>query len=429
MLPVGLILLLLTGIGPLLAWRKSTLSNLAQQFLWPVLAAVITGAALVALGVRVWASGICFALCAWVLTTIVQEFVRGARVRKQTTGTDLFTALIGLFGRSRRRYAGYIVHLGIVLMFFGFAGEGFKQELALNMAPGQETTVGDYTVRHDALRVTADAQKQMITGHVTVSKDGSEVGTMTPAKWFYNKRPQEPTTEVAIRRAFAEDFYVVLGGFEVADQSAFYTITVNPLVNWVWFGLGIMVIGSIIAMLPESMFAVAMSKVPAGAATTTLLLVLLLTPGHALAQVSQAPQATAVPKADLQKELEGEIMCTCGCNRPMNDCPMEPNCHGLDEQRAKLTKFLEQGMDRDQVLAAFVADHGGQDILARPIDRGLNRLIWLFPYLAGGTAAIGVALAARRWSRRDEPSPDTAAASTDERVLNERLDDELRDLD
>jgi cytochrome c-type biogenesis protein CcmF len=431
MLPVGLVLLLLTGIGPLLAWRKSTIANMAHQFLWPVLAASVTAMALVVSGVRVWASGICFALCAWVLTTIVQEFVRGAGVRKQTTGTDLFTALVGLFGRSRRRYAGYVVHLGIVLMFFGFAGEGFKNEADVNLTPGQQVTVGAFTVRHDALRVSADAQKQMITGHVTVTENGTSLGTMTPAKWFFEKRQNEPpTTEVAIRRAIGEDLYIVLAGFEVADQSAFYKITVNPLVNWVWLGLGIMVVGCILAMLPESAFAVAVAKLPEGAATTTMLMLALLMPVSLRADGQEAQNASVNPKSALFNSLEGEIMCTCGgCRRPMNDCPMEPNCHGLGEQRAKLTKFLEQGMDRDAVLAAFVADHGSQEILARPIDKGFNRLLWMFPYLLGGTALVGVALLARRWSAHDESTAPATAVAAEDQALNERLNDELRDLD
>ena len=130
MLPIGLILLLLTGIGPLLAWRKSTIANLVHQFLWPATAAVVTGGALdrarrPRLGLRASASR----SAPGCSSTIAQEFIRGAGVRKQSTGTDLFTALVGLFGRSRRRYAGYIVHLGIVVMFFGFAGEGFKNEV------------------------------------------------------------------------------------------------------------------------------------------------------------------------------------------------------------------------------------------------------------------------------------------------------------
>ena len=129
MLPIGLMLLLLTGVGPLLAWRKSTLVNLRDQFLFPVAAAASSSAAcVVALGVRVWSSGLCFALSGFVVGTIAQEFWRGARVRQETTGTDLFTALVGLVGRNKRRYGGYIVHVGIVLIFLGFAGEGFKQD-------------------------------------------------------------------------------------------------------------------------------------------------------------------------------------------------------------------------------------------------------------------------------------------------------------
>src|SRR5687768_17913190 len=108
-----------------------------------------------------------------------------------------------------------------------------------------------------------------------------------------------------------------------------------------------------------------------------MILLLLLSPA---ALTAQAP----VQKSALFRELEGEILCTCSCRRPMNDCPMEPNCHGLDAQRAKLDKYvLTDRMDRDQVLAAFASDYGTQAILARPIDKGFNRLAWLIPYLVG----------------------------------------------
>ena len=117
MVPIGLVLLMLTGIGPLLAWRKSTLSNLVYQFAWPVGLAIVTAFGLLAIGFRVWVSGLCFALCAFVVGTISQEFIRGAVVRRGATGTDMLTGLIGLVMRSRRRYGGYIVHVGIVLMF------------------------------------------------------------------------------------------------------------------------------------------------------------------------------------------------------------------------------------------------------------------------------------------------------------------------
>ncbi len=117
----------MTGIGPLLAWRKTTVSNLKYQFMWPARAARSSA--------RRWCGawhprvvvGNCFVLSGFVVGTIWQEFWRGAVIRRKSTGTDLFTATIGLVGRSRRRYGGYIVHVGIVLMFLGFAGQGYKQ--------------------------------------------------------------------------------------------------------------------------------------------------------------------------------------------------------------------------------------------------------------------------------------------------------------
>src|SRR5439155_7207729 len=214
------VLLVLTGIAPLLAWRKSTISHLVTQFVWPVVAGIAVGAAVAALDVPLWASGLCFALCAFVTGTIVQEFIRGAQVRRGATGTDIFTALVGLVARSRRRYGGYIVHLGIVLMFLGFAGQEFKREETVLLQPGQQTTVGRFTIRHDALTVTSDEQKQMITGVVSVFDKGKPSGTMEPAKWFYNKHEQEPTTEVAIRRAFSGDLYLVLAGYNPEKQTA-----------------------------------------------------------------------------------------------------------------------------------------------------------------------------------------------------------------
>src|SRR6187431_3321798 len=156
MLPIGLFLLALTGVGPLLAWRKSTVSNLVDQFLYPVVFAFVVAGALVAMGVRVWSSGICFALCAFVFGTIAQEFIRGAEVRRAATGLGRVTAMIGLVGRSKRRYGGYIVHVGIAVMFLGFAGEGFKLEGDAVLRPGQEFKISHFTIKHDALRVTSD---------------------------------------------------------------------------------------------------------------------------------------------------------------------------------------------------------------------------------------------------------------------------------
>ena len=429
MLPIGLTLLLLSGIGPLLAWRKSTWSNFRQQFMWPVLSGFMTAGALVAFGVRVWSSGICFALCAFVLATIVQEFVRGAQVRRGATGTDIFTACIGLVGRSHRRYGGYVVHVGIVLMFLGFAGEGFKKEEQVVLKPGQQVSVGHFTVRHDALRVTSDAQKQMVTGHVTVFEDGQSIGTMKPARWFFANREDDPTTEVAIRRGLGEDLYIVLAGYEAASQSATYAVTVNPLVNWIWFGFGVLAIGTALVLLPERAFTFAAAKLPAGAATVPLLLVLLL-PTPVLGQhVENAQSSLIVPRTPLERELQGEIICMCGtCGRKrIGEC----TCSMAAEMREEVARLVAEGKSREQVYEYYIAKYGSQEPLASPLDKGFNRLAWLVPYLAGASGALAIAFVAIRWSRREhEPDSQTVshAANTDPE-LDARLNDELRDLD
>ena len=430
MLPIGLILLLLTGVGPLLAWRKSTLRNLVEQFLWPSLACITTAIALYAVGVRVWTSGICFALCAFVVTTVLQELIRGAQVRKGATGTDIITAMIGLVGRSRRRYGGYIVHVGIVLMFLGFAGQGFHREEQVPLKVGQQTTVGPFTVRHDALRVTNDAQKQMVTADVSVFEGNRQIDRMHPARWFFAKHEDDPTTEVAIRRAVSEDLYLVLGSYNVSTQEATYKIVINPLVNWIWFGFAVMALGTGLALLPESAFAFAAAKVPAGAATTSLLLLFVLLPAAAGAQHVENPQTVIVPpQSQLEKDLQKEIICMCGtCGRKrIGEC----TCSDAAQMRGEVAKLVAEGKTREQIYAYYIAKYGSQEPLASPIDEGFNRLAWFFPYLIGATGAASIAVVAFRWSRREavSESPETPTDTTEDPTLRERLDDELRDLD
>jgi cytochrome c-type biogenesis protein CcmF len=431
MQPIGLVLLLLTGIGPLLAWRKSTLTNLRNQFLWPVASGLVAAVLVLALGVRVWASGICFVFSAFVMGTIIQEFWYGAVVRRRTTGTDLFTALVGLVGRSRRRYGGYIVHVGIVLMFLGFAGQGFKLDEQVLLRPGQEKTVGPFTIRHDAVRVTDDGQKQMVTGQFTVFEDGEEVGKMYPARWFFRKHEQEPTTEVAIRRTPGEDLYLVMPAYDLKDQSASLQIVVNPLVNWVWVGFGVMALGTGIALLPERTFAFALAKLPAEVATTaTLFFLLVFGLGQPVfaQQHQENPQGViSAPRNALESELRADMGCTCGtcAHEPLSKC----TCGTADGMRKALRAQIDQGKNRDEIVAHFAGIYGGHQFLSSPLDQGFNRLAWLFPYLLGGAGIVFTALKARKWSRR----PAAAAAGTlqadEDPVLQARLDEELQNLD
>jgi cytochrome c-type biogenesis protein CcmF len=434
MTPVGLVLLLLTGIGPLLAWRSSTLSAMWHQFKWPIAAGLAAGAVTLGVGIRVWTSGVCFVISGFVLGTIVQEFWRGAAVRREATGTDLFTALVGLVSRNKRRYGGYIVHVGIVLMFMGFAGEGFGRDEQALLKPGQQVQVDRYVLRLDAIRATDDDQKQMVTAQVTVLDEaGASLGTMYPAKWFYRSRPNEPTTEVAIRRSLAEDLYIVMAAFELGEQSASVEVHVNELVNWIWIGFGLMALGTGIALLPETVFAFAGARAGAEVAATLLLIGVLLAPAPARAQDANASTAPAdqgmlVFRSPLERELANEIMCTCGCRLPAGTCGMM-NCHGKEEQLAKIHTMVEKGMDKDAVLAAFVEEAGGQHILARPIDEGAHKLLWLAPYTLAALSALGLAWLARRWAAGRAEAAVAAPAAPADDALQQQLDDELRDLD
>jgi cytochrome c-type biogenesis protein CcmF len=428
MLPIGLILLALTGVGPLLAWRKSTLGNLRTQFLWPASSAVVAGVVFSWLGVPFWASGLCFALSAFVTVTILQEFVRGARVRQGATGTDIFTALIGVVSRSHRRYGGYVVHLGIVLIFLGFAGDGFKREEQVVLKPGQHVALGRFTVTHDALRLSDDGRKQMVTAHLTVARDGQTLGGLRPAKWFFRKHEEEPTTEVAIRRGFAEDLYIVLAGYDVQAQSATLHVVVNPLVNWIWLGFVVLALGTFIALLPERALSLALSKAPAGAATTTTLLLLLALAAPLHAQHSEgASEAFLVPRTPLERELQKEIICMCrGCGRQrLSEC----TCSLAAKMRGEISKLVSEGKSREQVYDFFMAAWGSQEPLASPIDKGFNRLAWVVPYALGLAGAGTIAGLAFRWSRQTSKPIPVMPAGSGNPELEQRLSDELRNLD
>ena len=262
MSPVGLALLFLTGVGPLVAWRKTTGSALAKQFMGPLVAglvAMIAAAWAIPLvrspeaggGVEVlsWPGLFCFGLCGFTFWTIVQEFHRGIRVRKKHRPQGVLEALIGLMVKARRRYGGYVVHLGVVLMFFGFAGNAYKIERKLVMHPGEVTELGDYRIRHDGIVATQDWQKDMLTVKLTVlDEDGNELSELAPAKWWYYQLKEQPTTEASRYMALEGDVYSSIADVQLSTGWTRLNLYYNPLVNWVWVGFAVLLFGGIICI-------------------------------------------------------------------------------------------------------------------------------------------------------------------------------------
>jgi cytochrome c-type biogenesis protein CcmF len=362
--------------------------------------------------------------------TIAQEFWRGARVRRKNTGSDLVTALVGLVARNKRRYGGYIVHVGIVCIFLGFAGNAYKQDVTKLVHKGESITVGAYTVRNDQVKIFEEDVKQSVIAYISVFKGGKQIDTMYPAKASFRKHPDEPArTDAAIRRRPGDDLYIVMNTVDPGTQAVTLNVVVNPLVNWVWFGFGILAVGTGIALLPESTFTFALAKLPAEAATTTtvILLALLLTgfARTASAQHIETPGSISEPKNALEQQMRHEIGCKCGtcAHEPLSKC----TCSEAAEMRKDLRAEIETGKDHDAIVASLIEKYGGQHFLMAPVDKGFNRLAWLFPYLLGGAGVVGVGFVAIRWSRHAHDTK--AEAPPIDSELNERLDDELRNLD
>jgi cytochrome c-type biogenesis protein CcmF len=255
-----LTLLLLTGIGPLIAWRRASPANLRRQFAAPVGAAVLAALVCVAAGMRDVAATIAYALAAFVLGTVVQEFARGVRARQRMHGESPPVALGHLVARNRRRYGGYIVHVGVLLLFAAFAGLAFKADHDVRLRTAESTTlrdpyghewrfVSEGVSRYDALN------RQVLAVTLATYRDGERVGLLSSEKRQHvdsrGVPTFEPSTEVGILGSPRQDVYVVLAGVTDED-TAELRISFNPLVWWVWVGGFVMAIGGLIVMWPQS---------------------------------------------------------------------------------------------------------------------------------------------------------------------------------
>ncbi len=245
--PLAIFLLLLTGIGPLIAWRRATWANLRKSFLWPAAVAVMAAAIVLALGVRQFYPVAFLALCSFVTTTIVEEYWRGIRARMRR-GEGPLRAVLELMRRNQRRYGGYVVHLSVVLIFVGFAGVAFYLEETRVLQPGETWQLNGYTVEYRQALPVSHPHYAGAVARVALHRDGKPVGILTPEKRMYFQQEQ-PATIPAIASSLSEDFYVIMVGLE-PDQSVALKVYINPLVNWIWIGGFIFIVGNVLILWP-----------------------------------------------------------------------------------------------------------------------------------------------------------------------------------
>ena len=250
-IPIGLLILFLTGVGPLLAWRKTSTESLKRNFGWPLLIGVVVGAVAFALGFRQLFSVVCLILCVFVASTILLEFYRGAKVLRARSGASYPACAIDLTMRNTRRYGGYIIHMGMVFVFIGLAGAAFNRDVQKNMQVGDTMQIGPYTIVLQGVDTKPEKNYTAQRMLVEVLRDNKPAMMMFPEKRQFNTNKGENGTMVAIYSTLQEDLYIVFAGIDPDTQMPVIHAFLNPLVKWIWFGGVTVVFGTIIALLPN----------------------------------------------------------------------------------------------------------------------------------------------------------------------------------
>ncbi len=249
--PLGMALLLLMGIGPLIAWGRASLNNLKRNFLKPTLGGVVGAAVLYALGIHQAEVLAAFFFCFFVIGTIIFEFVVSTRTRARTMKESFLTAFSTLLLKSRRRYGGLIVHLGVVIAIIGIAVSSvYKVEREQTLKAGEHMTIGRYTLRFEGLAAGERPTHILVWANLLAFRDGKPLQVLTPGERFYPNQ-QSPFASVDARYRWNEDLYVILSSFERDGSSATIKAMINPMISWIWIGGGVILLGIVVAVLPE----------------------------------------------------------------------------------------------------------------------------------------------------------------------------------
>ncbi len=248
--PIFLAMLLLIGVCPVLGWGMTSASTLKRVLAVPLVGSGMIALALFLLGVHnPWAL-IGFTIAAFTGLNTLMEYVRGVQARRKATGEGWSTALWRMASKNRRRYGGYLVHIGVVLIAIGIVGSNFFQlEAQEVLRPGETMQIGEYTLLFEGLHTVRRSNHESVYAQVRVFRDGEEIDVLHPERAFFFKS-QQPMTEVAVRSTPKEDLYIILAGWEQGGELTTLKVYVNPLTFWVWVGTAVLVLGTLFALWP-----------------------------------------------------------------------------------------------------------------------------------------------------------------------------------
>ena len=457
------------GVGTLFGWKKTTASALRQNFIFP--GAVFFAAVILHLGLGnmlnhpaiVWGDPLYsgslgkalqafnaitpvlgFSLVCFNASVVAQEFSLLFKARAKS-GADktpaylwylgflpgLIHTLFSLPQTGRRRYGGYIVHLGIIVMCFGFTGHSWNQDKEATLTPGQTLQVERLTLKYLKPRMEVDTGKRMVFADVEVFEGGKSRGILSPAKFIYKKMPESPTTEVAMLHNVRDDLYLVVGTINPETKAASFQAHVNSFVGFIWFGCMILICGSILCMWPEivpeesRVWRVARGSAAVVASVTMgIVLALLPTPAFAQGTSSSLHSGTVKISSAEERDLFGQLRCMCGtCARDLlSTCA----CGEANDMRDRIRAKIAAGETRDRIIEEYAAEFG-TEALAVPPNSGAMRAIYIVPIAGIVSGGVGLAYIASRLKSKGKKGPGTKSDKKDE--YDARLDEELADLD
>ncbi|HZO13972.1 MAG TPA: cytochrome c-type biogenesis CcmF C-terminal domain-containing protein, partial [Polyangiaceae bacterium] len=456
--PVALVLIFLMGTAPLLGWRKTSKELFYKSFRWPVAAFVVAAAAHFAFGRRIgfpavvdveplyagavghglaWLVGklpvVTVALVAYNTAVVIQEFQRGVSARqskRDQTQEGIFLSLLRLVSKSRRRYGGYIVHVGISVMFLGFTGRAWESQKEISLSPGESVAIEEYELTYKGARTDVDHEKRQVFADLDVKRHGEFVGTISPHKNIYKASPMQPATEVARYWTFRNDLYVTVGVVNTQTKIASFRIHVNTLVILVWMGFGILLLGATISMWPEASLQEAGAFAYVRALGTTAMMVMLslmlaLYPSKAFGQQHEMRREGVVEQTPEERALFKQLLCDCGgcAHEALETC----TCSWAHNARESVREQLANGKNTENIVTDYAAQHGSDAVIVQA-NTGFNRVLWILPFslalIVGGLVVHRVI----RW-RRVGTAKKSGPTKTKRDEYDEKLDAELRAMD
>ncbi len=499
MIPLAIVLVLLMGVGTLITWKKASFKNFKRNFVIPIIGTLILAPAVGAFYWYMRAEALnlelvpldtgyaigAFSMCVFVVMSVSLEYWRGVAARRRSKGEGVIEALVGLFERQRRRYGGYVVHIGFILIIMAFCGNAFKVEQDVSVEQGGSVPLGDYEVRYDGLREATDANRALIIADLTIvsGQPGTQAceivgnslqdvaradgtcgedlacvnGTcrpiaarVDPGRAIYHSSPENPTSEISIDSGPVEDLYFALAGFSQNGQQASFKMLISPLTWWFWFGGSVMIFGTILCMWPQDVRTP--TRVYRHAAKTAAAVAVLMVASSAplmfwstVGQSQVQPAAAAEEHADHAnhakkgagtvrvhsprlKALMSTIRVDCPSSGRPTMANSAPSCGRYQADLRLLEKLLDEGKTDEEILGHFV-ELRGEWVLADPGNQSGNFMSWLLPLGLLGLAVPLLFWKARQWIARTKENEAIEAKQPAQTARNdEKQEDAYRDL-